>query len=177
MKRAPHLEAAGVEPEYEGRAGAAYKLTDPKTLEKPAGLASWLVYAPGQAVWSHYFVGVVHLRPLPGEKPPAKSYPQAEYELLILALDDLTAGALPDPRDLDTIHYMTPINLVHQFHGVNDDQAVFLCSEAVQTIVSGGLPVEPQGIIGARELWKTSIEASIQHIRLGLHGNAGDRLS
>lgn len=120
--------------------------------DQTATLESWLLNLPDQAIWSHYHLSVVHLRDIDGVEPAQKSYPEAEHEFMMVALNP---DYNPKVDDMDSLHPLIPLNWVHQWHGLNDEKAKEICRGMVKYLVEGRLPAELQGILGARELWDT----------------------
>lgn len=117
--------------------------------------------------WSWYVVSVVHLRDIEGSRPATKLYPEAEYEFQIIALhpDD----PVPDPGEItsgkNNYSFLTPLNVVHQFHGLNDAQAKELCEKAVEAIVKIGISPDSD----YRRHWFELINNTVQHMALGGH--------
>lgn len=72
-----------------GRYGTASRVTPaPETIAQQACLAVWFLHLPKvHPFWFHYVLGIIHLRPIAGAKDAKKDYPEAEYELMLYALD------------------------------------------------------------------------------------------
>lgn len=109
-----------------------------RTETNPITLANWLAYCPGlHGVWKYWLVSLVSLRDHP-ELPPAKrAYPEAQYELMVLALDP---RCRPDP---DRVHSLAPMlspDQIEQFHCRSELEAIRFCEHLVRLIVSGHLP-------------------------------------
>src|SRR4051812_28256938 len=120
----------------EGLAGRAEPVTGARVRpDQEATIAAWLLHLPGaHPAWHQYLLSVVHLRPIDGTRPANKHYPEAEYELALVALDPRFQAR---PDDLETIHHLEPLNVVRQFHGLNDDQARRLCELVAKGLVDG----------------------------------------
>lgn len=151
------------QPELQGEAGSAFLLPlEPYRAEHPewsATLASWFFILPRQSpAWDKYQLSVVHLREAPGVPPAVLNYPGAEYEIHFWALDPQLHPAFDV---LETWRYLEPTNYVSQFGGVTDEKAIEACEEMARHLVRGHLPAEPQGIHGARELWKTYLQLAL----------------
>lgn len=117
-------------------------------------------------MWSWYHICGIHLRDIPGVKPPHKHFPEASHEIMILALNPRMK---PDPdllaqgkQDLD---FLTPPDLIHQVTGITDDQFKQLVQEVVVTIVEGRMAPDQD----FRGLWRRAIDATVQHIKEGKH--------
>lgn len=147
---------------WSGRLGTA----DLYEIEHPTALVTWFMHIPGAHIWwQHYQLSVVHLRDIPGEQTAKKQYPEAQYELLIIALDP---HKNPVPDDPKTWHHLLPANVSVQFHGVTDAQAIDIGDKAVVCCIDGQLFVEPSGINGAREQWVTAVRNSARELAAGL---------
>lgn len=150
-----------------GRAGHATPITEPpRTAAQAAMLAQWLLYLPGQhPFWNHYTLGCCHLRPIEGVPEANKAYPEAEYEILMAALDP---SYQPDAADMETLVALRPINYSHHCHGFTDDQVREIGLGLVKLFVAGGLLAEPQGIYGARELF----DDLLREVKIKVAGHA-----
>jgi len=136
-----------------------------------AGLASWMVNGPYHILWNWWYVGVVSLRDFPGIPPAKKNYDDAEYELSIWSIDSPPGGTItPDIAKLragdltargSLLH---PADLIYQFDGVTDDQAVKICDSVIAAIVDGYSPDSDY-----REWWKRSLDETVNHFRAGIH--------
>ncbi|MCH7570456.1 MAG: hypothetical protein IH919_07815, partial [Deltaproteobacteria bacterium] len=135
---------------------------------KKASLESWVVKLPGWSpAWDHYQISVIHLRPIDGEYPAILDYPEAEYEVMLFALDP---EKTPDALDIQTLIPLTPFNYVHQFHGVVDDQAKLVCTALVSDLVDGRLMPELLGIHGANDLWNSRVQLAIDYAKVTCEG-------
>lgn len=129
------------EPDYKGPCGCAWRVALPTSHERPdtaATLAMWLLTIPGaHPMWSSYAMAVIHLRDIPGVAPALKHYREAQYELMLVALDP--EKPLPDPGDPARFKpaLLSPPNLAEQFHGVSDDQAVKVAELLARGFVDG----------------------------------------
>lgn len=161
----------GVEPTYKGIGGKAWRFVDPPAngdprLDLTIG-SSWLVFAPqAHMLWSWHAIMGVALRDVEGFAPAKKSYPEAEFEIMVYALDPERPA--PDPRTWPLpggIAFLQPHDVVVQFDGVTDAQAaeiVDLCARSCTT----GLLVPDSDY---RQSWKDSITTTAQHYAAGLH--------
>jgi hypothetical protein len=147
-------------PDLEGMAGR--KAWRVRTGEPPTGLAGFVVQVPGaHAWWDKWFVSMIHLRDVAGMAPAKKQFSEATHEFLILALN-------PEfPVDLDhpSAHYLTPVDVVEQFGGVTDDDAISICEGAVIAILRGVASPDQD----YRAAWKALIKNTVEHIALGGH--------
>lgn len=150
-----------------GPYGTAERVTGaPANAAQTGTLAAWLLHVPGASpAWSHYLLCVVHLRPIPGTPPAKKQYPEAAYELLLYALDP---SKHPRADDAQTLYPLHPLNVVEQFDGVIDAQAIDIVESCAHAILAGTLPVEPEGI-GGRALWRASLALTVEHAATGGH--------
>jgi hypothetical protein len=137
-----------------------------------SSLADWVANGPYHPFWSWWYIGLVHLRDVPGAPPANKQYPEAQYELMFLSLN-------PDGRnggkvDVDKIEagdiegglpgFLTPPDLVYQFHGVTDEQAIKIVERAVEHIAAG-----QSCDSDFRSWWRSSLDTTVQHYREGRH--------
>jgi hypothetical protein len=135
----------------------------PVVRDQEATLAVWFIHAPGLSIaWSEFVLSLVHLRPIEGVRPAFLSYPEAEYELMVMALDPQPK---PVPGDVSTWHFLRPVNVVVQFHGCSDAEAKEIACGCANAALTGYLALEPDGIAGAREQWHASIVATVDHYR------------
>ena len=151
------------DPDYKGNGTAAWRvdISNPMTAGQTATLSSWLVTGPFHPAWNHWAISVIHLREIEGTKPANKQYPEAEYEFLIVSLNP---DHQPDPDNpTETFHYLTPIDVVEHFHGLNDVQAEELCELCVRAIVDGRASPDQDW----RPWWKACIKNTVEHIRTG----------
>jgi hypothetical protein len=81
--------------------------------ESDSTVALWIVYAPwAHPFWSYYFIGAIHLRPIP-KLPPAKiNLPGATHEVIVFAL---SPDFVPDPVDSKKNRRLSPVNFVGQW--------------------------------------------------------------
>jgi hypothetical protein len=154
-------------PDAKGPAGRAWLIPNrSKVPDHSASLAQWLVNCPGaHPAWQWWTVGVVHLRPIEGVKPTAKQYPEAEYEFLIYAVSP-EDNPEPDPDHPEQGYTpLFPLDVVEQFHGISDRDAVRLCGMCIRAIVDGLLSPDQD----YRAAWKKTIEDTVAHYRAGKH--------
>ena len=125
----------------------------------PSFVGGWLLHCPGaHAFWSNWLIACCDLTStLPGEKPAHKQYPEAQFEILFLALDprDRPLGEPVDP-DTDTEGfpaYLTPADLVLQFHGISRDEAAEVLAECARVIMTGAVSPDSD----YRGWWKRTI--------------------
>jgi hypothetical protein len=129
------------EPDLHGVAGEAWMVDAKSAVKKPdqqAVLAFWQATIPGaHPFWHSYAISVIHLRPIAGVKDAHKHYPEAVYEICVLALDP--DKPLSDPKDGGNFEMkpLVPLNLQFQFHGITDEQAGDLARALVGEYVSG----------------------------------------
>lgn len=149
-----------IEPIAEGNSGKAWEIdAKPKKRDQNATIKAWLLNLPGShPLWSNYEVGVISLRDIPGVPPANKKYPEAEYELIMIALNP---DYQPSPTDIESLVPLRPENYVSQFHGLTEDEAAKVGLWMVLDLVKGQLIAEPSGVIGARELWANRLNKAI----------------
>jgi hypothetical protein len=147
------MKVTEVTPDKEGHAKAWSIPLKPQGPAEEAFLSCWVVHATwAHAFWSYY--GVV---------PPAnKKYPKAEYELVIAAIDPDTC---PPDRDEFIPAYLHPIDVVEQFDGVSDRDAVRIVEAAVNAIVAGQISPDQD----YRRIWRELLEGTVAHFKAGGH--------
>lgn len=133
------------QPALEGRAGQAWVI-DQEALRRRTGqpldaraeaaaLPNWIVHAPAaHPLWSHYLIGCIPLRDLPGLPPAFIHLDGATHEVIVYAMD-------PEHQpEIDGVPYLlTPVNFVGQFIADSDEAAAQRVQAAVQEIVDGVL--------------------------------------
>lgn len=156
------------DPDKSGPGGRAWLLKiSPKTKAQEAGLATWLVHAPGSHhIWPWKLVGLIHLRPIEGTPPAKKKYPEAEYEFLVISISPEECPN-PDPDNCnDGFPLLEGPEVIEQFHcNGSDHDAVRICEAAIRAIVAGDLSPDSDW----RSTWKTAIARTAEHFRSGVH--------
>jgi hypothetical protein len=120
-----------------------------------ASIAVWFVHAPWMAplcAWHWHYVGLIHLRDLPGQsKPAVHTLAGSTHELIVLALDpqfkpDLNAAEWEQPK------FLSPVSIVQQFIAANDAEALKRIEEGLALCVEGRLSLESDGRLPWRNL-------------------------
>lgn len=166
-------------PDIKGSTCAAWNLKIPNNPAEKAWTAcleSWILNGPGyHPAWAWWQVSVVHLRDIPGVRPSAKHYAEAEYEFMIIAFNPQRGNpdleAIDDGRewgDMRKPKFLFPHDVCKQFHGVNDEQAAQICAAAVSAIVNGYLSPDRD----FREAWNHAIDDTVKHMADGKHEGA-----
>lgn len=147
------------EPTLQGPAGKAWEIVG----DGGPGLVSYLLHVPGAHIaWGSWLVGVVHLRPVAGMAPPKLHYPTAGHEFLIVSVNPERHGMYADP-DGGPFHFLEPADVVYQFDGLTDAQAMLLGTLAAQRIVEGMLSPDSD----FRRLWVELLTRTVQHMKAG----------
>lgn len=134
-------------PVVEGPVGRAWKCDTANGLRKmrakpedDACLVHWLIEAPwAHPAWHSYSLVLIHLRPMPDNRPTKLYLDGATHELWLYALDPdgnrnkLLASGIPKNM------WMTPKNFAGQFIEVTDDLARERVQKSVQAICDGVL--------------------------------------
>ena len=140
-----------------GPVGTATKVPAETMAFAPTCIAAWFLdLPPAHPHWPRYLLSVVDLAPHPGLADAALHYPEAQYELLVIALNP---ERNPQPDAPDTWQHLTPLNVVVQFHGVTRAQAEALADQAAQWCVDGHRWVETQDVLGEKGRWEADIQA------------------
>lgn len=153
-------------PDESGPFASAWRMEkDAEAQDGVASMANWVVNAPSwHPAWAWWTVGLVHLRPVEGAPEAVKHYPEAEFEIIVLSLDpEVTPNVdLPIPQGLK---YLTPPDLVFQFHGITDEQAVEIVEVLVKTAVEKNVPLDSD----LRQFWTDSLTQTVAHYQQGVH--------
>lgn len=147
----------------EGPFGKAWRLP----LSGPStALGSWLVFAPkSHLLWPYKMIALCHLRDVPGVPPAHKQYPQAEYELMVISINPEDCPE-PDPEKYeDGYPLLYPVDVVTQFHGIPDRDAVTVLDSAINAVVSGQLVPDQD----YRRMWDSSVASTVAHFISGAH--------
>lgn len=163
-------------PDCKGPAGHAWRVTLPppgqrarKDWDGTVGI--YIVRVPGaHPCWDHWFVSLIHLRPIDGVRPAVIRVDGATHEFNIASIDPtfalpgLDAGAPDwDPR------FLRPIDVTEQFAAADDLVADRVLELAVHAMVNGfGSPDQDW-----RPWWKRAIATTAQHYAAGLHSTGG----
>lgn len=93
---------------------------DPLSVMSTVG--QWFVNGRGfHPFWHWWSIAVIDLERRGEQDEPHRHYPGAEYELMILSLDP--AHSPPPVNGEGPMHWLTPPDLVMQFHGITREQA------------------------------------------------------
>jgi hypothetical protein len=159
-------------PTFTGPAGSAWRVRLQPIGERAvpdwnATLDFFIVRAEGaHPFWDHWFVSVVHLRPIDGVPPAHISKPGMTHELIIAALNP----ELPLPS-LDADHagwkanWLTPVDVIEQFAAKDDAVAQQILELAVQAIVGGFASPDQYW----RPWWANAIASTAGHFASGAH--------
>lgn len=151
-------------PSFEGPKGRAWVL--PPVPTSPMLLGAILAEVPAaHPFWSWYLFAVVDLRPRDGIPPAVLKYPEAEFELTVHALDpgppdtprrvyDPAAGCPP------TSSFLSPTNVVEQFHGVGTEGAPWVLGRLVRGVVRGVLSPDSDW----RRVWTSAVARQVDHL-------------
>lgn len=150
----------------------AWRIPPPKDKPKTS-LGTWLIEAPGIApAWTHYLLGVAVLRDVEGVEPALLQYTDADYELLLCAINPGKDGKfVPDP-DSPPWKTLRPVTLALQFGGVSDFQAKTILDLFAEQVVKGQLSPEPGGVNLpgiSKEAWRQALAATLACMSEGKH--------
>lgn len=144
-------------PDFFGKAGSAWRIKLPDPPIKPdhkATLIEYLVTGIGyHPLWDYWYVSLISLEDIPGVPSATKNYPEAAFEIMVVALDP--SKPLPDPDRIHKrpAHPLTPVDGIYQFHGITDDEAKEMVTVLVREIVAGQLSPDSD----FREVWRLKI--------------------
>lgn len=166
--RPPWLVGGEFPPTHAGPAGKAWRWdyrgeTEGDPTEQTT-LGSWLLHCPtSHPWWPWYLLTGVKLFDVEGLPPAHRQYPEAEFELLVMALNP--EKPLPAPIGLMAMPFLSPPDQCHQFHGLTDEKARELLELAARACV-GGILVPDQD---HRSRWRGSLANTVEHLRYGCH--------
>lgn len=123
-------------PDITGAAGRAWLYSRlPDRPDVTATIRSWIVEAPAaHPLWHSYFIGVIHLRDIPGVVPATILLPGATHEVFVYALDPRQPAA----PDLE-VRWLRPINFAGQWIASDDERAIAKVEGCVRDICDGRL--------------------------------------
>lgn len=143
-----------------GQVGSASPINRDNAPYPETSIAFWLLHIPGfHPLWNHYALSIVGLKDYPGVPKAVKNYPKAEFEIMFSAVD---SSKKPQADDINSIHPINPINYLEQFHGVSSERAAQAARVMVKAFVEGSLFPESQGIVGARDLFKQTLDLALK---------------
>ncbi len=163
-------------PTFQGRGGKCWRVRLPPVGQRfrpdwDATVGCFIVHVPGAHIaWDHWFVSVVHLRPIEGVKPAFVRAAGLTHEFVIASIDPdsplpppVVSGPNWGPR------FLTPLDVVEQFTTANDAVADEILELAVLAIVGGQASPDSDW----RAWWKDSIARTAQHFADGTHSVGG----
>lgn len=155
-----------------------------------ATLAAWLLDCPGaHPHWQWYYVGVIHLRPIPGVRPADIRREGATHEVFVAALlphDAAQTDAqresvrvlcneageyMPEAvetvacRDDVAMPLLSPVDVVQQVRASSDQLAEHVTFMCVRACCLGQLSPDQD----YRWLWNRMLDETIQHYEEGKH--------
>lgn len=97
----------------------------------------WYIHAPwANPMWSYYFLGLIHLRPIEGQsQAPIIRRPGATHEIMLYALN----GDFEPLADASALRYLTPVNFIGHFIAKSDEDARAITEATVIEICMGHL--------------------------------------
>lgn len=97
----------------------------------PALLRIVVLHRPdAHPIWSTYALFIVHLRGEVNDEAPHLEFPDSSHELMCVALDP----SKPVKISPIEIHPLIPPNIIHQFRGLTDEQALLVFSSFVRQL-------------------------------------------
>lgn len=158
-----------VAPTFHGPAARVWKVTAPIPQGEPRAdmhLGAYLIYAPAaHPFWAWHVMAGIALRDAPGLPPAHRHYPEAEYELLVLALSPDHSPADPRTAMVGEYKAMTPPDAVAQWHGTDDEQARELIETCAKAVADGVLIPDSD----FAQSWKATVTATAEHYQPGGH--------
>ncbi len=129
-------------PDIFGPAGKAWRYDLPALCQKlncpqNASVAMWLLHCPGaHPLWAFYSLTLMHLRPMPDERPTIFYLPNATHEMVLYACAPDWTESLEQLPPL-----LQPANFAAQFitKQHTDKEAVQVCALALQECCDGSL--------------------------------------
>jgi hypothetical protein len=124
-----------------GPMGTAFRMTIKGSKpDHQAHIVGWLIESRQTGLpWWQYQLSVIHLRPIPGVRPPYLRFPEATHEVMVIAYDPAyTVSADGSKRG----QFVTPINFTSQFVST-DEKAARLAEHLTRLALDGALHLEP----------------------------------
>jgi len=109
---------------------------------------------------------MIHLRPIEGVKPPIIRRQGATHEVMLYALDPKPN---PVPEDLNTWHFLRPVNYVGQMTLPSDQAAVDCLYHLARGVADGLIWAEPP-LSGRTQEWDHQLRQLEDHAA-GKHAN------
>lgn len=151
-------------PDLQGAIARAWRFKGESDVpDHQACLSQYVVNGPFHPFWSWWMIGLISLCDIPGVPPAHKQYPDAEYELLILALNPECCP--PDPDAVGALTFLTPPDLVYHFDIRNEEAAKEIIEGAVKAIIEGRISPDQD----YRQIWKRILKTTVDHYKAGLH--------
>lgn len=118
-------------------------------VDESEALGVWLVHAPWMhMLWSWHYVGLVHLRDIPGQSKAANiNVPGATHEFLAVSM---SPDYEPTLETLDHLHLLSPIDISQQFIASSDADALERVERTFPHIVAGKLSLDED----FRRIWR-----------------------
>lgn len=110
-----------------------------KAPKPDATLAMWVIEAPwAHPVWHSFLVVLIHMRPMPDQRPTKIYLAGATHEMWLLAMNP-DEPRQPAIEGVGPPHYLTPPNYASQFISESDDVACERVRRAVAMVTEGNL--------------------------------------
>ena len=154
------------EPDIKGDFGEAWRqdlvalhAKYPDLNQTSTTLVSYHLNCPkAHPAWHWWAVSLVHLRDQEGATPANKHYPEAEYEICVLAFNpekgEPVLGVLP-------YSFLMPPDVMQQFHGVTDEGAIEITTELVRACCYGKISPDQD----YRSYWRRYVQAGVEHFK------------
>lgn len=160
------------QPTFSGARGRAWRVTLPPVGERrrrdeEGTVGMFIVQASGaHPLWDHWFVTLIHLRPIEGVKPAHIRQEGATHEFMIASADPTAPlpGLVIDGPEWRP-RWLTPIDVVEQFAATDDVVADRILELAVRAIVDGVASPDQDW----RPWWKNAIATTAEHYHSGIH--------
>jgi hypothetical protein len=144
------LDPITATPCFAGPSGRAWRCRPPLYREEPgfnegedAHAAGWVIEAPqAHPFWHSYLMTLIHLRPLPVNRPTIFYLEGATHEIWLHALTpDGSRQKLVDGHSPggEASNLLVPLNFAAQLIELSDESAVKRCEAAIQRVCDGTL--------------------------------------
>lgn len=131
-------------------------MDDRASPEQYAGVALWLFDLPYTSVLTdRYALALIDLRDIKGVPAAVKDKPSRTHELCFMAVNPDTTDEM---WESGRYRVLTPVNYAEQFTARHPSAAVWVAERCAEAFVQGRFPVEPQGISGARKLFRGNVD-------------------
>lgn len=148
--------------EIDGALGRAARV--PRSDDWPATLDAFVVTAPRwHPLWSQYLLALITLSDMPGVGPAYREFEGATHQVIVMAMDPDHGPYTPGSFAENTVRYLLPGNIGHQFKAT-DEQALDVVALCARAVCDGVLnPETADAPERTRAVWASAIQQTLDH--------------